>query len=291
MDMAQLNYFITTVEARSTTRAAEQLHITQPALSKSIAKLERELGIKLFSRAGRSNVLTKEGQAFFRWAKKTQQSLACVMREITAENANSVNVAINSINATNALIHAFCVEYPAIRVNESTFSGRDFPAVIYRPDVDCVLATAAYEADGVNALLVRHSPLYLACAREHPLAARTGISIQEVSKERFVFPMRSSLFYHTMTAIFEKAGYVPNVVAEAEGTHTYELVKSGVGITICSGTSIYSQQSDCAIIRLTDDFCYRDTFLLWEERETMTSALSSFIDFAAEMAQHGEEPV
>lgn len=285
MDMAQLNYFITTVEEQSTTRASERLHITQPALSKSIAKLEKELNVKLFSRSGRNNVLTKEGQAFYRWAKKTQQSFDSVMREISSENSNSINVAMSSINATNALINAFCVEYPSIRVNERTFNREEFPSIIFKADVDCVLSTANYEAEGVNSILVLHSPLYVACSKDHPFAGRDSISIKETKNERFVFPLRSSLFYNTLTAIFERAGYTPNVAAETESTHTYELVKSGVGISICSGTSFYSAKTDCSIIKLEDDFCYRDTFLIWSERDTPTSALSSFIDFTAEFAQ------
>ena len=289
MDMAQLNYLITTVEERSTTRAAERLHITQPALSKSIAKLEKELDLKLFSRSGRSNVLTKEGQAFYRWAKKTQQSFDSVMREISSENSNSINIAISSINTTNALIKAFCLEYANIRVNERIFNRDDFPSIIFRSDVDCVLSTVNYEEAGVNSMLVMHSPLYIACANDHPFAQRDSISIMEAKNERFAFPLRSSLFSSTLTAIFEKAGFSPNVVSETETSHTYELVKSGICVAICSGTSIYSTKTDCSIIRLTDDFCFRDTFLLWEERDTPTSALSSFIDFTAEFAQNGYE--
>ena len=285
MDMAQLNYFIVTVEENNTIRASERLHITQPALSKSIARLEKELGTALFQRSGRRNELTREGKLFYNWAKNTIESFSSIHQQLSSASNNKLNIAISSYNATNSLINAFALDYPYIRINERTFWRSDFPRIIFNSDIDCVLSAQNYEGEGITSMLVMHSPLYLACASDHPFAKRKCVSLKEAQDENFVFPLRNTMFYDILISIFGKAGFLPNIRVEASRTHIRELVKNGIGVSVVSTPSFGADTSDISVVRLEDDFCFRDTFLIWSSNGTPSSALSSFIDFTSEYSE------
>ena len=64
MNIAQIRYFVVAAQVQNLSTAAEMLHLSQPALSKSIAKLEQELGTPLFSRKGKNVILNEQGKAF-----------------------------------------------------------------------------------------------------------------------------------------------------------------------------------------------------------------------------------
>lgn len=76
MDLNTLTSFIAIVDEGGMTRAAESLHISQSAMSSSISKLERELGVTLFDRGGKGLRLTREGEFFLIWAQRLNETLA-----------------------------------------------------------------------------------------------------------------------------------------------------------------------------------------------------------------------
>ena len=82
MDYTQLVYFVTAVEEKNVTRAAEILNITQPALSKALSRLEAELGTKLFIKAGRGNTTSSTGDMFYRFAKRALAELDSIKKDI-----------------------------------------------------------------------------------------------------------------------------------------------------------------------------------------------------------------
>ena len=291
MDFIQLNYFVTTVEVHNTMRAADLLHISQPALSKALARMEAELGgVKLFRRNGRQNELTACGKLFYDWAKQTLGQYDAVQRSLEtaqAEEASRITIAISGINFTAPIISSFRKANANIQIREVPFTRAEFPSIIYDPDIDCVLSGRAHNSPKAHQHLISRSPLYLLVPPDSPFASRTRMSLTEAENEYFVIAISTSLFSETLNEVFQHAGFSPKIAAEADRNHILQMVHDGIGVAVCSDTAFFRNQKECPRILLDDPFCYRDTYLQWVERETCTSALRAFLDFViAQTDQH-----
>jgi LysR family transcriptional regulator, transcription activator of glutamate synthase operon len=84
----QLKYFKKIAEAQSMTRVAEEIHISQSALSKTIRTLETELGVKLFDREGKYIKLNENGKIFLKYVNRNLQSLEDAKKELSDYNSN-----------------------------------------------------------------------------------------------------------------------------------------------------------------------------------------------------------
>lgn len=288
MDYTQLVYFVTAVEEKNVTRAAEILNITQPALSKALSRLEAELGTKLFIKAGRGNTTSSTGDMFYRFAKRALTELDSIKKDIAqagVDSMNKISIAISGTNFTAPIVSGFHREFPDIRIKEVSFTRVNFPAIIYDHDIDCVLSTKGYTASKVNQMLISSSPLFAVVPPNHIFADRKSVSLMELKNEVFLMPSSQSLFYDELLDVFNSAGFAPKIGVEAERSHIAEMVLDGMGITICSNTAPYKKQSVCPVIQLEDDFCRRCTYLIWQERDNRASVVQAFIDFVSDLKQ------
>ena len=127
MDLRILRYFLTVVREGTITRAADVLHITQPTLSRQLAQLEKDLGIKLFEHQGRRVVLTPNGFLLRRRAEELLELAEKTEQELTHSEETvhgTVSIGYGEIGAMNHLarcISDFCDLYPLVRF--SLFSG------------------------------------------------------------------------------------------------------------------------------------------------------------------------
>lgn len=120
MELRVLRYFLTVVREESITRAADVLHITQPTLSRQIAQLEEEMGVKLFDRGTRKIVLTNEGILLRRRAEEILELVDKTEKELTEQEENvegTVSVGcgdLGSVEMLARLFQAFHERYPAV---------------------------------------------------------------------------------------------------------------------------------------------------------------------------------
>ncbi len=283
MDLIQLEYFITVVDEKNVTRASELLHISQPALSKAISRLEQEVGSKMFIRTGRQNELNDQGRLFYQWAKNTLEGYDDLIKEISRTQDESVfriTIASSSFNLVAPIMKDFHKIHPEIRLKELRFTAEDFPSILYNPDIDCVLSTQNHTGARIQSRLVARNPLYLAVPLGHSLSSLKSIALHQAANEAFVLPLSRYLSGGLLNDLFKQAGFNPRISAEVESPHILNMVSSGLGLSICSSAALQMPEaSSCRFLRLEDDFCYRDTWLLWEEREKPSLAHHSFIEF------------
>ena len=120
MELRILRYFLTVVQEGSMTKAAEKLHITQPTLSRQIAQMEEELGVKLFARGARKLALTSEGLLLRRRAEEILELVDKTETELVAQDAMVAGVVsvgcgdLAAVQQLPALFRAFHAQYPAV---------------------------------------------------------------------------------------------------------------------------------------------------------------------------------
>ncbi|PYS20426.1 MAG: LysR family transcriptional regulator, partial [Acidobacteria bacterium] len=192
MDIRQLRYFCAVVRARSFTRAAEQLGITQPSLSQQIRTLEKRIGNPLFERLGRSIRLTPHGEALL-------QPATDILRQVAEANSTVANLNKGVRGQLRVGVIPTVMPYLiAPRIRE--FLDR-FPEVqlslIEEPTPQLIQQLQSGDLDvAISGLPVRHpevvcselfrEPLFLAIAGEHPLSEAKQIHLFDLRKERLL---------------------------------------------------------------------------------------------------------
>ena len=193
MELSHLKYFYETAKLEHVSKAAEELHIVQPALTKSIKALENELGVKLFYQQGRNIKLSEYGKFLY-------EKLSHILTEIenlpltVKEKKDAVEntVTVNVLSASTLVTHAV--------VNFK----KTHPDVIFKmiqneaePDCNVLLTTSAMspvEPTGIAKRAVVEEQIFLAGPKSSPLALKDEIDLKEARQENFVNLSGSRLF-------------------------------------------------------------------------------------------------
>lgn len=200
MEIRVLRYFLTTVEEGSITRAAERLHITQPTLSRQLAQMESDMGVKLFSRGTRKIMLTDEGLLLRRRAEeilelvdKTEQELA--EQEGAVEGVISIGCGdLAAVQMLPELFGAFQERYPAVSFDLYTATADHVKDRMDRGLVDVGLLLEPVNIEKYDYIrLNRKEEWVVAMHPDSPLAGLKRITPKDLKGLPLFLPNRTNL--------------------------------------------------------------------------------------------------
>lgn len=236
-----MRYFVAVAEELHFGRAAVRLHVSQPALSRAIQELERQVGVELLARTKRRVRLTDAGQTLLEEAPRAFAEVDRALDETRRVGRGEVGrLRIGFLpSATNELVPAavrtFRVAFPAVSLDLSEQLDDEQLEALTHGRLDVGVLRTRRELDGVGfeALVVEEQ--CVAVPRDHRLAGRRRVSFRDLRGEDFVlWPRRTAPEMHD--AIVERcraAGFSPRVVQEAPQAHTLlGLVAAGLGVSI-----------------------------------------------------------
>lgn len=244
MDIRQMRYFISLAEALCFSVAAKNLHITQPALSKQIADLEAEIGVKLFIRNTRSVELTAAGASLLKDAVEiVADSDDAINQSRLAAQGYSGRLVIGFLGPLESeglpeLIRSFRSRCPHTDVNFIKLGWGPLNEALEnsRLDIAFTMSSGLNELPGISWRLSHYSyPLSVVVPREHPLAVKNTVPIATLAHEAFVVLSRteSPLAYSHMRQMCLANGFQPNITGYAPNLETlFLMVAAGLGIAI-----------------------------------------------------------
>src|SRR5215218_6786965 len=180
MDLLQLRYFQAVARREHVSRAAEELRVSQPSLSRSVARLEAELGVPLFDRDGRRVRLNRLGAAFLRRVDRALRELDDARREVADAaglDDGTVAVAVETLLVLTDVLAAFRAEHPGVRFRLLQSPARTMVRQLGRGEVDLCLASQPLEGPSLRTMAVLTEEVLLAVPREHPLAQRKRVGV------------------------------------------------------------------------------------------------------------------
>lgn len=189
MNISQVRYFVTAAQMQNLSKAAETLHISQPALSQSISKLEQELGTPLFVRKGRQIVLNEAGQLFFREACDSLRNLDKVMaelEELSTGHSSQLTMGLCSIDIRiTSCISSFASTHPETEmILDCSFEAwKDIDINQY----DMLIYPEHAKYSKLKGELLWEEQYMLAVPRNHPLAKKPFVTTKDLEKQTFVF--------------------------------------------------------------------------------------------------------
>ena len=201
MELRSLRHFSALAETLNYRVAAERLHLTQPALTRSIASLERELGVRLFDRDKRHVALTADGAELLERAGEVladAERLRAAAGTIRARRRDEVRVAFYGpalAELTHPVIEAFCERYPSvtIRVHEADFHQGYAP--LLAGEYDVALLCLNVDIPGLTRVPIFTEPVSVALWTGHPLASAAAVDLTEVLDQPWVTPEPSVAFW------------------------------------------------------------------------------------------------
>ncbi|WAC43664.1 LysR family transcriptional regulator [Pseudomonas sp. SL4(2022)] len=234
MDLATLNAFIAIAELGSFSEAAERLFLTQPAVSKRIASLEQQLGVRLFDRLGREVSLTEAGRALLPRAYQILNVLDDTRRALTnlnGEISGRLTLATShhiGLHRLPPLLRAFTRAHPQVALDIQFLDSEvAYEEVLHGRAELAVITLAPETREPVHAVAVWDDPLDFVAAPEHPLARSQAISLADVAHHPAVFPGGNTFTHHIVRRLFEAQGLTPNI---AMSTNYLETIKMMVSI-------------------------------------------------------------
>ncbi|MGX1852794.1 LysR family transcriptional regulator [Streptomyces sp. NBC_01456] len=239
MELHQMRYVVAVAETGGFTRAAERCRVVQSALSHQIARLEKELGARLFDRTSRSVRLTAAGEAFLPVARQTLQSAERARAEVAAATGEvRGRLAVGAISTVGAVDLArelgdFHARYPQVQISLLMDMTEPLVEKVREGalDVAFIGMVPTARTTGVREKELARGELVAVVPPDHPLAGREWTTLARVARENFVDYMAGSAARRQRDDAFRAAGLDSEVAFEVTSVELLaQLVRSGLGI-------------------------------------------------------------
>ena len=280
-----LEYFCVAARLEHITRAAEELSITQPSLSKAITQLEEELGVRLFDRVGRQIRLNHYGEALLRRVERASQELEQGQREIAdlvSGDEGFIELAIHAgTQLLPDLLSTFRQQYPQIRFRASQVNAPEAFEQLERGEVDlCITCPPSQRPDILSVPLITEE-VVLAVPPDHRIAGREHVPLSEVADEAFISLKPGYNLRNISDAVMQQAGLNFRFAFEGDNPAVIpNLIQAGLGIGFVPAiTWTTAINSSLTLLRLTDTKLERTLGLSWREDRYPSRAEQHFRRF------------
>lgn len=266
MNLQQLEYFKTIAETENFTTASNLLSVTQPALSKSISKLEEELNVPLFEKSGRNIKLTRFGKIFLDHSNSALSEIEKGIKELQdIINPCTGTISISSTASIGtyfmpSLISDFLNKSPNTKFQ---FSHQPALEILKNLKTGKIDLGFYYNTDEINSyheiesIPIKKEEHVLIVPKNHPLSNKTEVSLKELRDESFVAFCEKNK--DEMLSYSKLLGYIPKVsIQPSEASMLEGLVAAGAGISIVPNTPNINTNS-VSIIKIKEN--YKDKFI------------------------------
>lgn len=249
MNLLQIHYFLTAVDCLSFTQAADLLYITQPALSRQITAIEKELNLQLFVRTSRSMKLTPAGRVLYQELRQVYDSYQRAVE--LAQNAQrgltgKLNIGVLDGTKVDDLLppvmELFARNYPFVEVSLAYHSFNALASMLYDGTLD--LAVTLYfdirDRYNIRFQVLEQGRDHIALLNSHPLARRDFVHLTDLKDETFIIVAHhdSAISPKLILDACQARGFTPQV-RFSPSIHTSMLwLQAGLGIAMLDSRNI-----------------------------------------------------
>lgn len=288
MDLQQLEYFRTLAQTQHVTRSAEVLSISQSALSRSIARLEDEMGVPLFDRQGRTIRLNQFGQIFLERVENMMKEFNEGKKEIQdllEPESGTISLGFLHTLSTNLipdLISSFRMDYPKIKFKLGQGPSHILLDQLQSGEIDLCLIAPNDVKHPVRWEELWSEELFVIVPKNHKFANYQSIKLEELANEPFIHLKKGFSLRITVEQLFQEGEITPDITFEGEEADTVAaLVAAGLGISILPDLKGIDK-SKLLQIPLSWPMSKRRIGLAWVEGRYISPANDKFKSFVFE---------
>ncbi len=288
MDIQQLLYFRTLAETEHMTQSAEKLLISQSALSRSIARLEDELGVPLFERQGRAIHLNAYGVIFLRRVEKMIQEYVEAKQEIQdliQPHTGTISLGFLHTLSTNIIpdmISQFRDSYPETHFRLSQGASHVMLEQLYNGQIDLCFIAPNEKNDQVGWMKLWEEELFAVVPKNHRLAKKNSITLEELKYEPIIHLKKGYSLRETVEGLFLDAGITPKITFEGDEADTVAgLVAAELGVSVLPDLKGINK-SKIIQIPISRPHCFRMIGIAWLESRYMSPITKTFKKFVTD---------
>ena len=290
MELRQLHYFVTVVEEKTVTAAAEKLNMTQPPLTMQLHALERELDCALFRREGRRLTLTDAGQHLYRRAVELLAMCDNMRQELTAFRSGALGTlrigVISSVQGTLFAdwMRAYHARYPDVRISVSSANTYQLLSTLQNRQIDMAIIRTPFAADGLDVSFLKEEQIQ-AVGDERFFRGISGrtVSLRDLAQTPLIVYRR---WRRIILSTFEAAGVKPNILCvndDARMTLLLTMQRLGVGLLHPSALPAQCDPS-IRILPLPEPQLSSKIALICADRRALPEPAALFWELAQELA-------
>ena len=284
MNSKQLRYFHEVARLQSFSKAAETLHIAQPAISMSIQKLERQLDIRLFHRNDRKIRLTDEGQRLFRHAGiilKNMDDAELEMRELKGLTQGSVRIGIPSMLGSYyfpPILMAFKHLHPELNLEVIEGGTWQLQQMVEHGELDLGVIVSEFVPETLHTELFLQEQMLVTVSKDHRFATQQSVTYQDFFSEELVMFQEGYFHRKIVDRIAAHTGAKPNIGFETNLIPLIKsIVKQGFGISTLLGMVI--EDDDDLIALPFSQPVWLDLSIAWNKDRCLSQANQAFVRF------------
>lgn len=253
MDTPDLLAFVHVADNRSFSAAAELLHLTQSAVSRRIAVLERDLGVRLFDRVGRSVTLTEAGATLLPRARRILREIddsRTLLSNLRGDVGGSLRLGTShhiGLHRLPEVLGAFSERHPDVVLELHFLDSEAAHDLLLQGQIELAVVTLPpVTAAPLASRLIWHDPLVFAVSPEHPLATRARPSLLDLGQHRAVLPGSGTYTGRIVTGLFASAGIELDATMSTNYLETIRMMAGiGLGWTVLPATML-----DARLVRI-----------------------------------------
>ena len=289
MNLFYLRYFVTLARVKHYTRAAEQLCITQPSLSHAISQLENELGVPLFEKSGRNTTLTRFGEEFLVCAEHTLSTLDAGVSSIRKSARGEGLIRLGFLRTLGVefiprLAAGFLKKNAELDIHFTFHTGvtQHLLEGLAARKYDLIFCSVPLEKENLTVIPIQKQDLVLNTPKDHPLASRNDIDLEETLLYPHIFFDKSSGIRNVADRMFSQIGRQPEIAYETEEDQVIAgLVAQKFGIALVPYMDLLLKL-DVKILSIRSPSCERAIFMINDNRIYMPPAVKRFREFVAD---------
>ena len=286
MELIQLKYFKTVAQTGKIADAAQALFISAPALSTSISRLEKELGVPLFDRTGNKITLNQQGQIFLRYVNQIFSNLECARTELKQSlMQQGQHISIASVASTQwvDLITAFSPENPHFTLSCTSLTRNELSSSGLQAQHNFLFAASEdippfYLNELDSAELFQDYPVIM-INPEHPLAKQKSVDLQQLQGETIFLPMQNYSLYNHLVELFE-ANDIPFPAGNAYShLMAQQMVAKNLGIAFTSMHTVRTPALPLLYLPISNPSTPWSCSIFWRKNHIFTKDEAIFKEF------------
>lgn len=284
MTLTQLKYFCETCRCRSITAAANELFVTQPAISLAIKELEAEFNITLFTRMNNKLTLTNDGAQFYEKAVYILQYCSDMQWELSNSGKQQpLKIGIPPILSSiffPGMLDSYKQEYPDSPVTLEEYGSVRACSLVMEDRLDIALVNMEmYNIDQLDSHVLLHDQLVFCVSKDHPLSDKEFITPEDLEHEDIILFNKDSVQNKLLRSRFENYNVHPNIIMQGSQLYTIiNFIRSGkVGCFLYSSTMAGLPKFKAVPLNPP---LKTDIGIVWKKGRYVTAQMQQFIRFA-----------
>lgn len=285
MDIRVLRYFLTVAKEQSFTKGAEQLHITQPTLSRQLAALEEELGTPLFIRSGRNITLTDEGVLLKRRALEIIDLEERTIDEIRGTEElidGTITIGCGEFAAVETLAQicrSYKEKYPLVQIAIHTATADTIYEMMSKGLVDVGLFLEPVSTEGLDYIRITGSDHWVVSMRsDDPMASKAYIEKQDLLDKPLILPERHGIQSELANWFGKDFNRLQIAFTSNLGTNAGVMAFHGLGYPVSIEGAAKYWREDLLVQRRLSPEISANTVIAWRRNIPYSLAVNKFIE-------------